>query len=321
MPENYSPVAFAVPISQTNPPPLPPPRRTSSTLSLPLPPPLPPQSIRRAGLRCLRRGIDDSGAIANTVDGTYCVKVFHECCWRLFFTQAAIDFLLGNMGEVVFVEFEAEMVSQDPGTFGREEELEIKIAVDAYVSGGIVVDEGEIVVAGWVLTEGSRRKQEVVILVTKDEDAHGSSGGIYKCEYEWTVEKVRAFEKVPFEDIGDAFWGTFRTEKLTSSQRDPSRNVGFVLSFTPREGRVGSRAVADYESGSNGKWMFKLLPLETYKDGTGAANEREMCERMMGIIREVAREAGWGLAGIMVGEMGRVLLFWVFAGLRFLLFE
>ncbi|KAL7269433.1 hypothetical protein RUND412_007909 [Rhizina undulata] len=213
-----------------------------------------------------------------------------------FFTQAAIDFLLGNVGEVVFVEFEAEMVSRDPGTFGREEE--IKRAVD--VSGGIVVDEGEIVVAGWVLTEGSRRKQEVVILVTKDEDGHGSRGGIYKCEYEWTVEKVRAFEKVPFEDIGDVFWGTFITETLTSSQRDPSRNVGFVLSFTPREGRVGSRSMAnDYESGSDGKWMFKLLPLENYKDETGAANEREMCERMVGVIREVAREAGYRVG---VGE-------------------
>lgn len=128
-----------------------------------------------------------------------------------FFTQAAIDFLLGNVTAQVFSDFEAEMVSGDPAVSVRRVRQNA-IEVSAKI---VVADEREAVLAGWTVlaprmsvvgggadegrTVRGGRMGEVVVLLTER--------AVYRCEFDWEMEKVSAFERVKLRDIHHIQWG------------------------------------------------------------------------------------------------------------------
>jgi hypothetical protein len=158
-----------------------------------------------------------------------------------YFTQAAIDFLLGNVTSTVFVDFEAEMVSADPAiSMHRVRQNAIEVA-----SKIVVADESEAILGGWTFLSPvipgekmGRRMVEKVLLLTEL--------AVYRCVFDWALEKVSAFERVPVEDVTGITWGAYITSTLAPANTDPERNVGFLLRYRASENelvRVNTRSL------------------------------------------------------------------------------
>ncbi|TGZ84853.1 hypothetical protein EX30DRAFT_376478 [Ascodesmis nigricans] len=208
-----------------------------------------------------------------------------------FFTQAAIDFLLGNVSAQVFVDFEAEMVSSDPAVSMRrvrQNAIEISSKI-------VVEDETEDLVGGWTFLAPPTSTvnpdlrgalTEVILLLTKD--------AIYRCEFDWALEKVSAFERVCIEDITSIEWGTYITSTLASSHTDENRNAGFIIRYSVEKKeivRINTRSLqtsfskdGSVSNKTGGRWAFKAMPKahSAVKVGTDevdvvekAANERD----------------------------------------------
>ncbi|RPB06147.1 hypothetical protein L873DRAFT_1661251 [Choiromyces venosus 120613-1] len=159
-----------------------------------------------------------------------------------FFTQAAIDFLLGNVTSKVFEEFEEEMITADPAV-SMKKVRENAVETSAKI---VVEDENEVMLGGWTFLtpsgEDNKRKlplQEIVILVT--------DRALYRCRFEFVVEMVNEFERIELEDVIGVQWGTYIISTLTHSSTDEKRNVGFLVKYRPpRTGelvRVNTRSL------------------------------------------------------------------------------
>lgn len=207
-----------------------------------------------------------------------------------FFTQAAIDFLLGSVSAKVFEEFEEELMSGDPAvSMSRLRENAVE------VSGRIVVeDEDEVVRGGWTVLAPaeigvlrSMPLREVVVLVTDK--------AVYRVGFEWALEKVSEFERVELRDVVELQWGAYIVSTLAQASTDEKRNVGFVVKYRPGSAganvvRVNTRSLKSVFSkgaagGSQTKFMaFKVLP------GTEGGSEVELVQQICREI-EAARKA------------------------------
>ncbi|KAI1389739.1 SacI homology domain-containing protein [Hypoxylon trugodes] len=145
-----------------------------------------------------------------------------------YFSQAAIDFFLGNVSSMVFDEFEATMMSKDPGVSMskmREQAIETsqKIAIE---------DDKEDFIGGWTLlsphasdTIKTLPFEEVVLLLT--------DAALYLCRFDWKLDKVSSFERVDLAHIVGIKVGTYITSAISSTETDESRNVGIVVTYEP----------------------------------------------------------------------------------------
>lgn len=143
-----------------------------------------------------------------------------------FFTQAAIDFLLGSVTAKVFDEFEEELMSGDPAismTRLRQSAVEASIKM-------VVEDENEVVKGGWTMlapaetgTLRSLPLQEVVVLLT--------DRAVYRVGFEWALEKVSEFERVELTDVVQLQWGSYIVSALTQASTDEMRNVGVIVKY------------------------------------------------------------------------------------------
>jgi hypothetical protein len=145
-----------------------------------------------------------------------------------YFSQAAIDFFLGNVSSLVFDEFEATMRTKDPGvSMSKMRELAIetsqKIAIE---------DEKEDFIGGWTLlsphasdTIKSVPFEEVVLLLT--------DAALYLCRFDWNLDKVSSFERVELSHVTGIKIGTYITSTISSTQTDESKNVGMVVTYEP----------------------------------------------------------------------------------------
>lgn len=141
-----------------------------------------------------------------------------------------MDFLLGNVNDKVFDEFETNMMTKDPAMSmsnvrGQAIELCHK---------RVIADETEEYMGGWALlsprssdTIRSSEMEEVVLLLT--------DLAIYLCRFDWSMEKVASFERVHLASIKNIKLGTYITSTMSASQTDESKNFGFVLSYQPGE--------------------------------------------------------------------------------------
>ncbi|KAI1350899.1 SacI homology domain-containing protein [Xylaria sp. FL0043] len=144
------------------------------------------------------------------------------------FSQAAIDFLLGNVTSLVFDEFEASMMTKDPSvSMSKMRELAIetsqKIAIE---------DDKEDFIGGWTLlspqvsdTIKTLPFEEVVLLLT--------DAALYLCRFDWNLDKVSAFERVDLKHIVGIQVGTYITSTISPTQADESKNVGLVITYEP----------------------------------------------------------------------------------------
>ncbi|RPA72564.1 hypothetical protein BJ508DRAFT_419417 [Ascobolus immersus RN42] len=227
-----------------------------------------------------------------------------------FFTQAAIDFLLGNVTEKVFSEFEADMMSSDPAvSMKRVRQNAIEISQKIVIAN----DEEELIGAWTLLTphhENSLRSfpfSEVVLLLT--------TSAIYSCRFDFPLEKVSAFERIDLAHISHIQYGTYITSTLASSHTDPTHNVGFLIRYTPGtddESRVNTRSLtsmtdedgkaAALRAAKNDDWAgeekfiaFKALPTSSSTISRNVLGEGDSWELIdedkviEGIVAEIER--------------------------------
>ncbi|KAI2624092.1 SacI homology domain-containing protein [Xylaria nigripes] len=145
-----------------------------------------------------------------------------------YFSQAAIDFFLGNVTSLVFDEFEATMMTKDPGvSTSRMRELAIetshKIAIE---------DDNEDFMGGWTLlsphisdTIKSSPFEEVVLLLT--------DAALYLCRFDWKLDRVSSFERVDLAHILGIQVGTYITSTISPAHADEAKNVGIVITYQP----------------------------------------------------------------------------------------
>ena len=163
-----------------------------------------------------------------------------------YFSQAAIDFLLGNVSSLVFEDFEANMMSGDPAVSMqkmRQQAIEMCQKL-------VVADEHEEFIGGWTLltpqvsnTIKSMPFEESVLLLT--------DAGLYCCRFDWNIEKVSSFERVDLQHIVGLKYGTYITSTLSASQADEKRNVGFVVTYKAGANdieRVNTRSMSTVQS-------------------------------------------------------------------------
>ncbi|KAI9701040.1 MAG: hypothetical protein M1836_001709 [Candelina mexicana] len=145
-----------------------------------------------------------------------------------YFSQAAIDYLLGNVTAQVFDEFEADMMSGDPAMSMRRVRQN---AVDTSAK-IVIADAKEELLGGWTLScpheQNTLRSfpfEECVFLLTNT--------AIYACRFDWNLEKVSSFERVDLRHVLGLRLGTYITSTLTAAQTDEKKNVGFAVRYTP----------------------------------------------------------------------------------------
>ncbi|CAD6442615.1 a3974e41-2187-40ef-af42-202d25ba5055 [Sclerotinia trifoliorum] len=159
-----------------------------------------------------------------------------------YFSQAAIDFLLGNVSYLVFEDFEANMMSGDPGISMQKMRQQ---AID--VSQKLVVaDDGEEFIGGWTFltpqvpnTIKSSPFEESVLLLT--------DAALYMCHFDWNIEKVSSFVRVGLNQVVGLKFGTYITSTLSQAQADEKRNVGIVVTYRAGSNeiiRVNTRSMA-----------------------------------------------------------------------------
>lgn len=150
-----------------------------------------------------------------------------------FFSQAAIDYLLGNVTEQVFEEFEANMMSKDPSVSMQTVRAN---AIDTSYK-VVIADSSEDLIGGWTLLTPQEPNtvrtfpfQEVVLLLT--------NAALYAVRFDWIAEKVLSFERVDLTSITGIFRGTYITSTLTATQTDEDKNIGLVIKYRPGKGGV-----------------------------------------------------------------------------------
>ncbi|KAK1991776.1 hypothetical protein LX36DRAFT_330967 [Colletotrichum falcatum] len=145
-----------------------------------------------------------------------------------YFSQAAIDFLLGNVNAMVFQEFEAEMMTKDPAVSMlkmREQAIELS-------QKRVISDESEEFMGGWVLFSPHQSNtlrampfEEVVLLLT--------DAALYLCRFDWNMDKVSSFERIDLANVVGIKYGAYIISTVSASQTDEMKNVGFVVSYQP----------------------------------------------------------------------------------------
>jgi hypothetical protein len=143
-----------------------------------------------------------------------------------YFSQAAIDFLVGNVTSLVFEDFEANLMSGDPAVSMqkiRQQAIDVSQKI-------VIADEHEEFIGGWTLltphapnTVKSVPFEEAVLLLT--------DSALYATRFDWNIEKVISFERVDLKHVTSLKYGTYITSTLSAAQANEQRNVGFVVTY------------------------------------------------------------------------------------------
>lgn len=160
-----------------------------------------------------------------------------------YFSQAAIDFLLGGVTSMVFEEFEATMMTKDPAvSMSKMRENAIEM------SQKIVIEnpDSEDFINAWTLlsphhsdTIKSLPFDEVVLLLT--------DVALYLCRFDWKLDKVSSFERVDLANVVSIKVGTYIISTISSTQADKNKNVGLVVTYEPGKydvKRVNTRSLS-----------------------------------------------------------------------------
>lgn len=158
-----------------------------------------------------------------------------------FFSQACIDYLLGNVSIQVFGEFQANLKTIDPGiSIAKLRQNAIETC-----SNLVVDDQTEELVGGWAMLSPRQPNtlrtfpfEETVLLLT--------DAALYNCRFDWNTDKVLSFERINLSSIRHIHHGTYITSVLTDAQIDEQRNVGMVIVYQASESnalRVNTRSL------------------------------------------------------------------------------
>ncbi|KIW94269.1 uncharacterized protein Z519_05585 [Cladophialophora bantiana CBS 173.52] len=161
-----------------------------------------------------------------------------------YFSQAVIDFLLGNVSWRVFEDFESSMMSKDPG-------ISIDQARQAAIEScakQVIQEQDEDLIHGWTMLAPAHENtlrtmpfEEAVVLLT--------DAALYCCRFDWTTEKLASFEKVDLRSISKIRYGTYITSTFSERQMKEELNAGLVVIYQPGKGstiRTNTRSLQNY---------------------------------------------------------------------------
>jgi hypothetical protein len=234
-----------------------------------------------------------------------------------YFSQACIDYLLGNVSTHVFDEFALELQTTDPG-ISVEKIRQNAIDTSCKI---VISSPSEEFLGGWTMLTPRQPNtlrtlpfEESVLLLT--------DAAVYSCRFDWETDKVLSFERIDLRSISRIHYGTYITSILTDSQSDERSNVGLVIIYRDGDAnalRVNTRslqsnvrpATLEASSSSNGEWdlvswlrgskrattrfvAFKSLPAKNavanprLSPVTGGINVREL-DRVRSICLDIER--------------------------------
>ncbi|PFH51748.1 hypothetical protein AMATHDRAFT_74778 [Amanita thiersii Skay4041] len=264
-----------------------------------------------------RTGKRDLGGMLN--DGMNSLARMYSSTFSDWFCQAVIDFMLGNRTITVFSEFLLKLQSTDPSEMVRLSKIRAE-AIATSVSR--VLPEGERLLSGWTLfapedlnTKVGMKFEEKVLLL--------SAKALYIISYDYTLEKIKLYTRVPLGDIISISKGAYILSPLEETSRDPEENAGFVVTWltSRQESRMTSyclrnsvddieRSMSTLRNGDRTFAAFKVLPVDpawirrsssTGDGGYAEASDelasastcREAVELIVGSIDQACREVGW----------------------------
>ncbi|KAJ7449948.1 SacI homology domain-containing protein [Mycena latifolia] len=172
-----------------------------------------------------RTGKRDLGGMLN--DGVNSLARMYTSTFSDWFCQAVIDFMLGNRTVSVFAEFLLKLQSTDPRDLIRLSKIRAE-AIATSVSR--VLAEGERLLSGWTLFApeelnariGDKFEEKVLLL---------TANALYIISYDYTLEKVKMYTRVPLGDITRISKGAYILSPLEEASRDPEQNAGFIVSW------------------------------------------------------------------------------------------
>lgn len=186
-----------------------------------------------------RTGKRDIGGMLN--DGVNSLARMYASTFGDWFSQAVIDYMLGNRTLSVFSEFILKLQSTDPGELIRLSKIRAE-AIATSVSR--VLDEGERLLSAWTLLApeafnvktGDKFEEKVLLLTAR---------ALYIIRYDYTLEKVKSYTRVPLGDVIGITKGAYILSPLEEASRDPKQNAGFVIRWlsTRQTTRVSSYSV------------------------------------------------------------------------------
>lgn len=231
-----------------------------------------------------------------------------------FFSQACIDYLLGNVSTGVFKEFEIELQSADPGISVqklRQNAIDTSCQI-------VIGDQREELLGGWTILTPHQPNtlrtlpfEECVLLLT--------DAAVYNCRFDWNTDKVLSFERIDLRSIIRINYGTYITSVLTDTQKDEHHNVGLVIVYRDADEnalRVNTRSLRSLfkqdaqDADSKNEWdiyswlsgekktttrfmAFKALPVSSSVTGQNRNNVaiseidsvRSICEEIQRAMR------------------------------------
>ncbi|KAL4873851.1 hypothetical protein BDV12DRAFT_159731 [Aspergillus spectabilis] len=215
-----------------------------------------------------------------------------------YFSQACLDYLLGNVSTQVFQEFATELQTADPGISVqklRQNAIDTSCRI-------VISDQSEEFLGGWTMLTPRQPNtlrtlpfEESVLLLT--------DAAVYSCRFDWNTDKVLSFERIDLRSITRINYGTYVTSTLTDAQADEQRNVGLVVEF--REGynnalRVNTRSL---QSEVDPKALDNQWDMASWFTGTQRAKTRIMAFKALPLSNSVTQtqrrnsvavsETGW----------------------------
>ncbi|CED82657.1 Phosphoinositide phosphatase SAC1 [Phaffia rhodozyma] len=160
-------------------------------------------------------------------DGLNSLARMYSSSFTDFFAQAIISFMLGQRSISIFTEFSEKLQVSEPSNLLR---LSIIRAEAIETCTARVLNEGETRQAGWTLfspVEQSRTIspsfEEKVLLLTEQ--------ALYVCSYEFQLEKVVSFTRIPLATVLGLQRGEYILSPLQESGKDPEENYGFKIIY------------------------------------------------------------------------------------------
>jgi len=177
-----------------------------------------------------RTGKRDLSGLLN--DGVNALARMYSATFSDWFSQTVIDFMLGYRTISVFSEFLLKLQSTDPRELIRLSKIRAEAIATSVAR---VLEEGESLLSGWTtfapeelnVKLGDKFEEKILLLSVR---------ALYIVSYDYTLEKVKMYTRVPLGDIVKITKGAYILSPLEEASRDPIQNAGFTIEWIHSKG-------------------------------------------------------------------------------------
>lgn len=224
-----------------------------------------------------------------------------------YFSQACVDYLLGNVSMQVFSEFQDHLQTIDPGISASKLRQN---AIDT-CSRLVVDDQKEELLGGWAMLSPRQSNtlrtlpfEETILLLT--------DAAIYSCRLDWNVDKVLSFERIDLRSISRIRYGTYITSVLTDAQTNEQRNVGVVIAYRDGDAnalRVNTRSLQSsftQDAQENTEQTREEWDLSSWLTGSKRATSRFMAFKALPVSTSARSSTNLSMGGASISEIAAV---------------